>query len=160
MFGLRARGLAGIAAAGLLLLAACGGGDDGGERLSKSEWIEQADAICAQADEDVDALTEPSTLDEIPEFTETASEISREALTELRALQPPEEDQATVDEMLDLVEQQIELGEQIGEAASDGDQEEVQRLAAEAEPLEAEANEKARQYGLEDCGEDEDEERR
>jgi len=143
----------------MLLLAACGG-DDGGERLSKSEWIEQADAICAEADEGVDALTEPSTLDEIPEFTESASAISREALADLRALQPPEEDEATVDGMLDLVEQQIELGEQIGEAASDGDQEEVQRLAAEADPLEAEANERARQYGLEDCGEDEDDERR
>ena len=159
MSGLPARGLVGIAAAGMLLLAACGG-DDGRERLSKSEWIEQADAICAEADEGVDALTEPSTLDEIPEFTESASEISREALADLRALQPPEEDQATVDGMLDLVEQQIELGEQIGEAASDGDQEEVQRLAAEADPLEAEANERARQYGLEDCGEDEDDERR
>jgi hypothetical protein len=140
----------------MLLLAGCGGGGDGGERLSKDEWIEEADAICARADEEVGALTEPSTLDEIPEFTESASEISREALADLRALQPPEEDQATVDEMLDLVEQQIELGEQIGEAARDGDQEEVQRLAAEAEPLEGEANEKARQYGLEDCGEDEE----
>ena len=58
--------------------------------------------------------------------------------------------------MLDLVEQQIEIGEQIGEAAADGDQDEVQRLAAEADPLENEANEKARQYGLDDCGDDSD----
>ena len=154
MLGVRSYVLASIAGAGVLLLAACGG--DGGEQLSKDEWLEQADAICAQADEDVEALTEPTKLDEIPEFTDTASEISRDALSNLRALQPPEEDQATVDEMLDLVEQQIEIGEQIGEAAADGDQEEVQRLAAEAEPLENEANEKARQYGLDDCGDDSD----
>lgn len=154
MLGARSYVLASIAGAGVLFLAACGG--DGGERLSKDEWIEQADAICAQADEDVEALTEPTQLDEIPEFTDTASEISRGALSDLRALQPPEEDQATVDEMLDLVEHQIEIGEQIGEAAEDGDQDEVQRLADESDPIESEADEKARQYGLKDCGSDSD----
>lgn len=154
MLGARSYVLASIAGAGVLFLAACGG--DGGERLSKDEWIEQADAICAQADEDVEALTEPTQLDEIPEFTDTASEISRGALSDLRALQPPEEDQATVDEMLDLVKHQIEIGEQIGEAAEDGDQDEVQRLADESDPIESEADEKARQYGLKDCGSDSD----
>jgi hypothetical protein len=154
MPGVRSYVLASIGGAGVLLLAACGG--DGGERLSKAEWIEQADAICARASEDVEALTEPTKLDEIPEFTDTASEISRDALSDLRALQPPEEDQTTVDEMLDLVEQQIEIGEQIGEAAEDGDQDEVQRLADETDPIENEADEKARQYGLNDCGNDSD----
>jgi hypothetical protein len=154
MRGTRSRRPAVVAAAGLFVLAGCGG--DGGERLSKDEWIEQADAICAQANEDVEALEEPTALDEIADFTDEASGISREALADLRALRPPEEDQATVDEMLDLVEQQIEIGEQIGEAAADGDQTEVQRLAAEAEPIEAEANEQARAYGLADCGEDSD----
>jgi hypothetical protein len=157
MLGGRGRGLAGITAAGMLVLAGCGGdGGDGAESLSKSEWIEQADEICAQADEDVEALTDPTTLDEIGAFTDEASGISRDALADLRALRPPEEDQATVDEMLDLVEQQIEIGEQIGEAARNGDEAEVERLVAEAEPLEAEADEMARQYGLEDCADDSD----
>lgn len=154
MLGVRSYVWASIAGAGVLLLGACGG--DGEERLSKADWIEQADAICARASEDVEALTEPTKLDEIPEFTDTASEISRDALSDLRALQPPEEDQTTVDEMLDLVEQQIEIGEQIGEAAADGDQDEVQRLADETDPIENEADEKARQYGLDDCGNDSD----
>jgi hypothetical protein len=156
MLRVQTRRPAAVAAAGMLVLAGCGGDGDGGERLSKDEWIEQADAICAQANEDVEALEEPTALDEIAAFTDEASGISREALADLRALRPPEEDQATVDEMLDLVEQQIEIGEQIGEAAADGDQAEVQRLAAEAEPIEAEANEQARAYGLADCGEDSD----
>jgi hypothetical protein len=148
--------LAGISAAGLLVLAGCGGGGDEAEPLSKSEWIEQADEICAQADEDIEALGDPTTLDEIGELTDEASGISRDALADLRALRPPEEDQATVDQMLDLVEQQIEIGEQIGEAARNGDEAEVRRLAAEAQPLEAQADEIGRQYGLDDCADDAD----
>jgi hypothetical protein len=141
----------------MLVLAGCGGdGGEGAEPLSKAEWIEQADAICAQADEDIEALGDPTTLDEVGELTDEASGISRDALADLRALRPPDEDEATVDEMLDLVEQQIEIGEQIGEAARSGDQAEVQRLVAEAEPLEAEADEMGRQYGLDDCADDSD----
>jgi hypothetical protein len=141
----------------MLVLAGCGGdGGEGAEPLSKSEWIEKADEICAQADEDIEALGDPTTLDEIGELTDEASGISRGALADLRALRPPEEDQATVDEMLDLVEQQIGIGEQIGEAARNGDEAEVQRLAAEAEPLEAQADELGRQYGLDDCADDPD----
>ena len=45
---------------------------------------------------------------------------------------------------------------EIGEAAADGDQDEVQRLADETDPIENEADEKARQYGLNDCGNDSD----
>jgi hypothetical protein len=146
-----------MTAAGMLLLAGCGGdGDAEAERLSKTEWIEQADEICVQANEEVEALTDPTTLDEIGAFTDEASGISRDALADLRALRPPEEDEATVDEMLDLVEQQIEIGEQIGEAARNGDQAEVERLVAEAEPLEAKADEMGRQYGLDDCADDSD----
>jgi hypothetical protein len=146
-----------MTAAGMLLLAGCGGdGDAEAERLSKTEWIEQADEICVQANEEVEALTDPTTLDEIGAFTDEASGISRDALADLRALRPPEEDEATVDEMLDLVEQQIEIGEQIGEAARNGDQAEVERLVAEAEPLEAKADEMGRQYGLDDCAGDSD----
>jgi hypothetical protein len=82
----------------MLVLAGCGGdGGEGAEPLSKSEWIEQADEICAQADEDIEALGDPTTLDEIGELTDEASGISRGALADLRALRPPEEDQATVD---------------------------------------------------------------
>jgi hypothetical protein len=144
-----------LGAAGILALAACGGNGDG-ERLSQEEWIAEADAICAQANEDVEALEEPTALDEIAAFTEEASGISRDALADLRALQPPEDDETTVDEMLDLVERQIEIGEQIGEAAEEGDQDEVERLAAEAEPIEADANAKAREFGLAECGDDDD----
>jgi predicted nucleic acid-binding Zn-ribbon protein len=156
MFGGHGGGLAGISAAGLLVLAGCGGGGDEAEPLTKSEWIEQADEICAQADEDIEALGNPTTLDEIGELTDEASGISRDALADLRALQPPEEDQETVDQMLDLVEQQIEIGEQIGEAARSGDEAEVRRLAAEAQPLEDQADELGRRYGLVDCADDAD----
>jgi hypothetical protein len=156
MLGGSGRGLAGISAAVLLVLAGCGGDGDEAEPLSKSEWIEQANEICAQADVDIEALGDPATLDEIGELTDEASGISRDALADLRALRPPEEDQATVDQMLDLVEQQIEIGEQIGEAARNGDEAEVRRLAAEAQPLEAQADEMGRQYGLDDCANDSD----
>ena len=143
-----------IALAVALAAAGCGAGDGGGDRLTKEEYIAQADAICKQANEEIDALGEPATLEEIVTLAASAIEIQEESLAELRALKPPEEDEATLNEAYDLVEQQVEVGKQVKAAAEAGDMETIQTLIAENDPLDEQADQIALDYGLTECGND------
>ena len=55
---------AGVAALGAVIaLAGCGGGSDS---LSADEFRSQADAICADANTQTDALAEPQSDDDLP----------------------------------------------------------------------------------------------
>ncbi|MCL4290657.1 MAG: hypothetical protein KJ051_10335 [Thermoleophilia bacterium] len=146
---MRVRAAAAVAALALAGVAAgCGGGDGGGDRLTKDEYIAQADAICKAANEKIDALGEPETMEEIATLAADAIEIQEGSLAELRALKPPEEDEATLNEAYALVEQQVEVGKKVKAAAEAGDLEAIQTLIAENEPLDDQADKIAADYGL------------
>ena len=132
------------------ILAGCGGGG-GDDRLSKEEFIAEADAICKQANEQIDALGEP-TLENIDEYLADAEAISREQLGQLRALKPPAADEATLNGAYDLIEQQIALAADGVEALKSGDQAAFEQVNAQITTIEAEADQIARDYGLQECG--------
>ena len=148
------RAAAAVAALALAGVAAGGGGGGGGDGRSKGGFIAQAGAIGQQGNEEIDALGEPATLEEIVTLAASAIEIQEESLAELRALKPPEEDEATLNEAYDLVEQQVEVGKQVKAAAEAGDMETIQTLIAENDPLDEQADQIALDYGLTECGND------
>lgn len=133
--------------AGLLLATACSGGG-----LSKEEFIEQADEFCKAADERTQELEPPRTPAELDEFVEQARAVSIELLDDLRGLEPPEEDQETIDRMLSRIEEAVDFLPQIQEAARQRDSQEIARLGQELQATASEANEIAQEYGLEQCG--------
>jgi hypothetical protein len=133
-----------------LILAGCGGGG-GDDRLSKEEFIAAADAICTEANDRIDALGEP-TLENVSEYVTEAEAISREQLASLRALRPPAEDEATLNGAYDLIEQQIDLAVEGVEALTSGDQAAFEEIDAQITSIEAEADQIARDYGLQECG--------
>ncbi len=81
---------AALAVVAIALLAA-GCGDD---RLTKEEYIAQADAICKEGNEKMLALAVPTGLEEVAELAGQAIEIQEQAVADLRALKPPEADEA------------------------------------------------------------------
>lgn len=160
----------------IALLAGCGGGDDeaqapppsapapaeaatpaetGEVRLTKAQWIEEADAICVQAEDELEALGTPESLADIVALVPRAIEISEKQLGKLRALRPPAADEATLTRALDLLEQQIDVLRRLGEAATAGDGAAVGEIATEGNTLNKEADRIAQAYGLEVCGSDE-----
>ncbi len=103
----RRRPLAGLAALGAAaLIAGCGGGSGS---LSADEFREQADAICADADERLETLTEPTAAGEILPFLRAGLPIQAEELGRIEELDPPDELQAAVDEAGELNQQRQEL---------------------------------------------------
>lgn len=131
-------------------LAACGG--DGGERLSESEWIARADAVCAEAQGEIDALPEPTNAAELAEQARQAVGIAERQLARLRGLRPPEAAEADYEAMLDLTERQIEITGEIAAAAAARDQAAVEELVAEGEAVDDQADELAAGYGFDSCG--------
>ncbi len=152
---MRVRAAAAVAALALAGVAAgCGGGDGGGDRLTKDEYIAQADAICKAANEKIDALGEPETMEEIATLAADAIEIQTKSLADLRALKPPEADEAKLNEAYALIDQQVGLGKEILEAAKAGDLEKIQKILAEGKPIDDQAGAIAADYGLKECGGD------
>lgn len=156
----------------LLLAAGCGGGDDtaaetsasdGGEPLSKSEWIEQADAICAGTDAETDELeAEIEELEGGPEDVEALAqlagilraggEVIRNQVNQLRELEPPADDEETIDEMLSTVEANAALAESMADSLESGEIEEFEGTNEEADANNTTAKQMAEDYGLEVCG--------
>jgi hypothetical protein len=148
---MRVSSLALPAVAASLAVPACGGG---GDRLTKMEYIAAADAICEEANRALEELGEPGSLTELADYAPKASEIVGDQLERLRDLRPPEAGEALIDKALDLSEQQNDLAQEIGEAAAAGDAERAGELLGQIRPLDEEANQIARDYGLQVCGAD------
>jgi hypothetical protein len=132
-------------------LSACGG-DEGGERLTREELIARADAICAEASAELDALGEPESGPELAGLADEAAAIAESQLERLRDLRPPVEDEGDYAAMLDLTERQIEATRGIAAAAAEGDAEAAQARIAEVQELDGEADDLASAYGFQVCG--------
>ena len=153
----RRRPLAGLAVLGAAaLIAGCGGG--GSDSLSADEFREQADAICAEGDEATDALTTPTTADQVLPFLQTGLPISDEQRDRIAELDPPDDLQATFDEAQDLNQQRRDLLQQAVDRIEAGEDPEavLRELEPELDRLQEESRAKARELGLTVCGADDD----
>ena len=92
-----------------LVIAGCGGGGGDSATLSADEFRTQADAICKQAEDALDALGSPSSEAEFPGFFKQATELNRDQLAKLEDLSPPEELKSDYDEALGLLREQQKL---------------------------------------------------
>ena len=141
-------------------IAGCGGDDDGDSGpLTKDEFIAQADQICADATASTDAQEEEFNSAIEGEDLEAAADLLTEgnttvedAIAEIEALEPPEEDQATVDEFIELSHQQADLGTELADAVRAGDGATIDELSAQANDLEEQSDTLADDYGMVDCG--------
>jgi hypothetical protein len=147
------RALAGAVAVAAFA-AGCGGGGDGGERLTKEQYIGAADAICAEVNQQLDALGEPGSFEEVVELAEAAIAIQEDALGQLRALNPPEADESTLNGAYDLLDQQVALGNELADAARDRNAARITEIVAELDGIDNQADQIARDYGLQECGTD------
>ena len=129
--------------------AGCGGGGD--DRLSRAEYVKQADAICAKYEKRLDALPEPQDLKGLQTLVDKGLPIAREGNAELKELKPPEDLEAKDEEWHKRNDRNLKLIEDLGKAADAGDEEKIQSLASEADRNETEADGLASEIGLKDC---------
>jgi hypothetical protein len=107
----------------LLALAGCEFGSDSGN----AEFIREADEICQRHEREISLIPQPQTfLRDFAVFMQRAVPIAREQNEQLRRLEPPEDDAADFRRMLGLLDQQLDLWEEAGEAAFNGNEQRAQ----------------------------------
>lgn len=136
-----------------VLLAACGE-----KRLSKDELITQADVICKEANDKLEAagkqLGQNPTPEQIQALAEGAIPTINGALTKLRALKPPKDDQQTIDNLWDKGAAIVPPLRQLADAAKAKDEAAVGVAFQKVEAVNTEFNQLAQSYGFKECGEE------
>ena len=148
-------------------LAGCGGGDEGGAAndaetmptteatISKEEFIEQADAICAESG---DAQAEAqSALEAATDAEQTASaydglaEVFEAVDEQIDSLGRPQGDEALIDELSSKQGEVASLVRDLAAAVRAEDQAEAEGIASDIDQLVAETGELIDGYGFEVC---------
>lgn len=137
----------------LVFTAGCGGGG-GGERLTRADYAVQADAICGKYNQQTKALANPSNLSDLADVADRTLPILDNALSDLKKLKPPADEQATADQWLSAVEDLKGDLKEIRDKANDNDMKGVQAVVPKATEHNSKANSLATQLGMTVCNKD------
>jgi hypothetical protein len=142
------------AGAVVALAAGCGGGGDGdgGSALSAAEFRQQADAVCAKYQGQLNALGTPSSLEDLKDYVDKAVPIIDNGNAELQALEPPAELADKWNRAMELNTQQLQIVHDLQDAVAAGDQGQIQELLQQGDTANEESDQIARELGLEQCG--------
>ena len=138
----------------IVLLAACGGSGSSGQRLTRDEYAKQADAICGKFKQKTDALSRPATLSDLANLADRVLPLLDDARGELRALHPPQHEEATASAWLDEFDVIADDVKKIRDQAKKNDGAAVQAAAMPALQHNQQANELAAQLGMTVCSKD------
>jgi hypothetical protein len=151
--GRRFAALASALALGIAgLAAACGG--DGGGALTREEYADRLNEICREFDEFEEEVGEPTGLADFAEKGGRLADRFEEGLSEVREFEPPEEVADTAGAFVENGERQLELVRRVLDAAEDGDEERIQELVDEGDPIDVEGDRLARELGAGVCADD------
>ncbi len=142
-----------------LFAVGCGGG---GSELSEDEFIDEFDDVCGEVTDDLDAIEaefadlEGDDFDGAADLSEEAGEVLSDGIDELSGVDPPEDLQDELDELLGLLEDRADLWPDLAEAFEDEDEEAVLDLLDEVPELDADTQAVSEDIGLECYAGDED----
>jgi hypothetical protein len=136
------------------LAAGCGGGGGSSERLTRADYAKKADAICGKYNQQTKALANPKSLSDLADVADKTLPILDNALSDLRKLQPPANEQATADQWLAEVEKLKGDLKELRDKARDKDIKAVQAVVPQATEHNTKANQLATQLGMTVCNKD------
>jgi hypothetical protein len=132
----------------ILVLSGCQFGGDSG----KAEFIRQADAICARHEAEISRIPQPRTfLRDFAVYMRRVVPIAREQNADLRRLEAPEDQAADFQRMLTLLDEQLRIWEEAGEAAFAGDDRQAQATFGQSSGPGDEAQRIAGEIGFFSC---------
>lgn len=132
----------------IVLVAACGGG---GKRLTREDYAKKADAVCSKYNQQTKDLSAVSSLSELAAAADKLMPILDHALTDLRKLKPPTEEQMTADQWLASIDKLRADLREIRDRAKSNDMQAVQSFGPKALRDNARTNQLARQLGMSVC---------
>lgn len=141
-------GLLAIAAA--LALSSCGGGSSG-KRLTKQQFTAKANALCAAFNKQTKAAGTPKTTAEQIAQIEKLLPADRKLVSDVSKLTPPASEQAALNHVVKLGNEQADRIETLIAAIKAKDQAKVTSLIAAGDKNNTETNTLFKQLGLSEC---------
>jgi hypothetical protein len=139
----------------LLVLALAGGcGSSGEKRLSREEFAQRADAVCRRTNRLTQPATPPTTMPGLARLAERSVPPLDRALHELRALRPPEDEEATVRAWLRQLGLLRADAVRIRDRAQENDAKGVQTVAGAAQRVNDRFHRLATRLGMHVCNRD------
>jgi hypothetical protein len=150
------------------LVAGCGGGDDdgggsGGKTLSQDEFVSQANQICREGSEKINAKTQEvqdkiRQADTAGEQQKAVADVLEETAKEydpylerLGDLKPPADVAADWRKFLDGVNQAFDLIPDLADATREGDRDKLSELTTKFSQIAGDTRPFAQRYKLDDC---------
>jgi hypothetical protein len=130
------------------LAAGCGGGD---APLSRAEFVAKGNAICRDLYRRLEAMPEPRDGDSLASTMQTARGHTEDAIDELDDLHPPESARASFELFLARVRDEVQLMQDVQDAAESNDLPKAARAAARGTKLDRQANAAAARAGVRVC---------
>jgi hypothetical protein len=147
-----------------LVLGACGGGDDSAstttvERISLSDWTDEVNTLCNEAQDRIDQLEEPAGPDDFEVIASSGSDIVDEAeafVGDVEALGSPDESAVDAKKFVNLYTTYATQLQAVVDAAEDEDEAGVEDALSELDANVTERDELADELGLTECVSTED----
>lgn len=118
------------------------------------ELIEEADATCAEFDQQIEDVQEPESLDDIERYVQEIRPIVEEGTDELEALEPPEELEDEYADWIEATRSGVDRIDELEDAAASGDEQRIQGVLQGAGEGGEEADRLAEELGFQECGDD------
>jgi Tfp pilus assembly protein PilP len=131
----------------LVLVAGCGGGD----RLSREAFVSEAEAICDDFDQRVNAVDEPQNADDVERYVNEVRPVVEDGINELKELQPPGEFEEQWNELVAKNEESLEALDDLAQAAADRDEARFEEVTEDASRRDEESDRIAQGLGLQKC---------
>jgi hypothetical protein len=141
----------------LLALAALAGGcgNSNGKRLSKTEFVSRADAVCAKYEKRVQSQMSGVPAGDEKQLASSIQKVLpviRKGNDELRSLKPPESLQSRFDRWMRIADAEVGAAQKLHDALRKNDQKAIQAAFKELQTKDAEQDRLARQeLGLTGC---------
>lgn len=131
-------------------------GEGGGGTLTKEEFIERGDAICAELGDATGEVPEPESEAEFGDYIREIVAIAEDIRDDFSALEPPEDGESVHQALLAALDDTIEQANGAAEAADSGDTVGAGDLIAAAGEAANAADAEAQEYGFVECGKPDD----
>jgi hypothetical protein len=138
----------------LFVLALASGCGSGQKRLSREEFAQRADAVCRHTNRLTQPATTPTTMPGLARLAERSLPPLDRARRELRALRPPEDEEATVHAWLRQLGLLRAHAVRIRDRAQANDAKGVQAVALAAQRVNDRFHELATRLGMHVCNRD------
>jgi hypothetical protein len=127
-----------------------GGGT--GNSLSKADYIQQADQICAETEAAIANLGAGAAADDAVLQADQQYQYVRSELDQLRTLSPPTEDKADLQRFYAALQNQVKVLSRQKQATQQADQTALAEVSTDLAAAESQVRSTAAAYGLKKCG--------